>query len=105
MKLNPMLPIANKEYNLMQKKKQDYTYFFCEYLRGVFYEYDEKLNLKETHFVFEFGYNVKRYLYTTKTQLLKEYNNIFITTLEDECENKKEGHPQDKDNQKFLGYK
>jgi len=115
-KLRPRLPIGNKEYNLHQDKKEDYTYFYCDTLKGIFYEkidkgiedcLNKKSNLKEIHFVFEFGYNVRRYLYTTKTNLLKEFNEEFVEQLIDECQVnlQKDGHPRDKDNQKFLGYK
>ena len=105
-KLKPRLPIGNKEYNLQQDKKEDYAYFYCDTLVGIFYE-GKFPNLKEIHFVFEFGYNVRRYIYTTKTLLLKEFSEKFVEQLIDECPVKlqKDGHPQDKDNQKFLGYK
>ena len=105
-KLKPSIPFADKTPDNVTKFS-DTGYFYADELAGVFYEYDDKSNLKETHLVFVYGYNVKYYIYTTKTIILKEYNNAFIESLIDECpcKFKKDGHPQDKDNQKFLGYK
>ena len=104
-KLKPSMPIAENTPDNITK----YTmgYYYADILKGIFYELDTKSNLKEIHFVFECGSNVKYYIYTTKTILLKEYSKVYLDSLIDECpENlKKDGHPQDKTNQKFLGYK
>ena len=104
-KLKPSIPIAENTPNNVTKFTTGY--YYANELAGVFYEYDDKSNLKETHFVFSCGYNVTYYIYTTKTILLKEYSAAYLDSLADECPNKfrKKGHPQDKDNQKFLGYK
>ena len=50
-KLKPSIPFADKTPDNVTKFS-DTGYFYADELAGVFYEYDDKSNLKETHLVF-----------------------------------------------------